>query len=459
MTTTMTTPLPTLSGKVIQPLIVQHAQDAAFYWLQIDQAWMLPHISTERLRYFRGLLEANLEGLQIAQAVGEQCALAALKTWKQPGEMFVATHLAALALAQGRPELMAQVEAVLIEETDSVMRGAISALALLPEQARDGLIDRWNHADTDPVLLVVMLRGMALFAQATELAPDQRPHPVAESFHHYMAHASAHVRAAAARSARSVLPPSICARVLRDLIQDADLTVRAEAAIGLKWLVARTTHEDDRVTEVLLSCVQDQAAALSKTTGWFRLTAERRLTRWLKHVARILPLNHESANGLLQTLPTKLALVFCVHHGHPAHVPWVVDAACATGDQAWPRYAMWAWELMTGIDPHEAGLTLPEPDDEEGLNTMPMSPSAARDQGRALPNAEALRAYAWQWKEPLSAEDRVLGGRAQRVENLVVLRQTARMDVRFVAAHAWGWSQRPAGSLHAGWWAAALTPN
>ena len=74
-----TTPL------IIKPLILQHAEDAAFYWTQRSTKAHSPLLRFDRLTHFDRLLTAHLDGLRVAGDVGWECALKNLQRWKACG--------------------------------------------------------------------------------------------------------------------------------------------------------------------------------------------------------------------------------------------------------------------------------------------------------------------------------------------------------------------------------------
>ncbi len=81
----------------IEPLLIRHAEDAAFYWAQLDGAARAFNLYPERYTHFNRLLDAHLEGLLIAEEHGVAPALKALERWGQPGEAFVAAWLSRFA--------------------------------------------------------------------------------------------------------------------------------------------------------------------------------------------------------------------------------------------------------------------------------------------------------------------------------------------------------------------------
>ena len=81
---------PAVLAAEVPPVIRRHAEDAAFYWQQIDTSPDAVNLDAGRAGHFALLLEAHLEGLAVAGRTG--CALSheALQRWMKPGEVFAA---------------------------------------------------------------------------------------------------------------------------------------------------------------------------------------------------------------------------------------------------------------------------------------------------------------------------------------------------------------------------------
>ena len=82
-----------MSASVIKPIIEQHAENAAFLWIQRDAAVSEPHYSLKDLAHLDDRLEAHIDGLRIAGDVGWEICQEALAL-EEPGEVFIAALLA-----------------------------------------------------------------------------------------------------------------------------------------------------------------------------------------------------------------------------------------------------------------------------------------------------------------------------------------------------------------------------
>jgi hypothetical protein len=200
--------------------------------------------------------------------------------------------------------------------------------------------------------------------------------------------------------------------------------------------------QTQRAAGVLWQSVATQAQMASTATGWHKTQTQRRLNRWLRHLAWMAPLGHPHIATLLAHLPLRSALTFTLAHGDPAHLPFIVKAL---QDPQQARWAGWVWQALTGIDLQESGLTLPDPpaDPSTGLTRAQQD----ADQGLPLPNPAAIVAHPVNQLKPANSStqaERVLMGQAVSVPNLVNLlsiQTDAPQALRAVAAHALAWLQ------------------
>lgn len=401
----------------ITAVLRRHAQDAAFYWQQLDASLTEPGLRAQRLLHFARLLAAHLEGLQVAGPAALAPALEALTRWRKPGEAFAAVYA---ALACGEAQAQAEVFACIARDPAGLLRGAISALATAPQGPVHAFCEAaWGrlsepaaqHTAVDLTQCVAALRASALrgwpLDEAVRTAALDHPHPA--------------VRAAACRACAG-------APELAPLLADPDLTVRAEAAIGLHT-------EPLQAAGVLWQCVAAQAQWCSQATGWHRLQTQRRLARWLRHLAWLAPLGHADIPVLLAHLPLREALRFVLFHGDPTYLGFVRQAL-AEAEQA--RWAGFVWQSLTGVDLVANGLTLAEPpiDLDAGLTRARQD----GDQGLPLPDPDAVSNHPANAVLSQLAGQRVLLGQTLSpafVASLLGIEADQPQLLRAVAAHAW----------------------
>ena len=391
-------------------LLSRAMQDAAFYWMRLDQSVATFHLTLAHYRLFNSRLDAHLEGLEVAGAEGLQPAFAGLERWKKPGEAFVCTWL----VSQHPDEAsLGRLASHLEVQPDTLLRGAISALAWLPERAAHPLIERWSQPQASAALQVAALRATALRAPETIGALAM---PLAE----YLASPVPYVRAAACR-ALCKQPPESAVPMLRGALKDDDMAVRAEAAIALCAMPGA-----DDAGAVLWHCVAAQAAIHAQVTGWYRMQAMRRLNRWTRYLAWLAPLGHPDLPALFAHLPPRVGLTFALYHGDSAHLSRVL---AALADPETTRYAGWVWQSLTGVDLEAAGLTLPEPDRVPTRGPITDAQLDA-DNGLPLPDAAAIARHA----VGMVPGKRCLLGRELTMGEAIRLLPEAPQAIRSVAA-------------------------
>ncbi len=403
----------------IGPLLRRHTEDTAFYWTLMDGGADAATWPARRVAYAQKLIEAHLEGLRVAGVDGLVLTADALTRWRKPGEAFAA-FVGTLALPpsdlQGHP--VEPLLAVVRQSPDLLLRGLISALAWLNEEQAEPWLARGLASD-DSLWRVAALRACTLRGLGVTRWQD------------HATDANPHVRAAACRAAGPDQLPSLLAMRIDD-----DLQVRAEAVIA--W--SRCLPEPDRPADSgrqaasdLWRCVSVQLGWMASRTGWNRVQAQRRLDRWLRHLAWLAPVGHPGIPQLLAQLPPALALRFSLYHGDLAHLGHVLEVM---RQPAHARWALWVWRSLTGVDPAAHGLTLPNPPVD--LDAPLSDDQRAADQGLARPDVDAVAAHPAPSLE-LEPGTRVLMGqpvKARWLRTLLDPDSNQPQALRFVAAHA-----------------------
>ncbi len=114
---------------VIPTIIEQHAEEAAFLWLQRDAAVREPHYNLKDLTKLDDRGEANIDGLRIAGDAGWEICKQALEL-EEPGEIFAASVLAFEGGDAQRIETVVAVGAA----SEETWRGLVSAFGWLPQE-------------------------------------------------------------------------------------------------------------------------------------------------------------------------------------------------------------------------------------------------------------------------------------------------------------------------------------
>ncbi|WP_166899124.1 HEAT repeat domain-containing protein, partial [Massilia sp. CCM 8734] len=303
---------------------------------------------------------------------------------------------------------------------DQLVRGVVSALAACDADQFPTIAQRWSQVDAAPAAQVAVLRATALregvaVIQLKNLLPT------------YLQSQNSHIRAAACRACAVACQPASIIPLLREALSDPDLQVRAEASIALGKLA-----DAEAACPVLLQSVLMQASLYSGATGAIRAQASRRLQRWARELACLMPIGAPEARDMLAQLPPRIALTFALWHGDLAHLPFVIDQLA---DEDVGRYAGWVWQTLTGIDLTASGLALPEPD-PASLDPDQLITETRLDADSGHPQADqaAVRAATAASPHLVGRGKRVLLGREIDAKTALDLLENAPQAIRAMAA-------------------------
>ena len=396
-----------MNEQVILPLVHRHVEDSAFYWMQLEDAANNPRMSATTQLRFEELLDAHLDGLAIAGAAATPVVLAALNRWRTRSEVFVAAWH---ALYGGHHVLLSQVMALVVQQPREYLRALVSALALLPTERAQSWVTHWLEPGSSAELQVAALRAI----KATD---SLRPPGGDALLVSLLSSANAEVRAAACR-----LADTVDRRHLEMRLDDPELTVRAEAALTTCWVGDR-----NQGLATLWSCIVEQVHALADSPPEQLQRHERRLNRWLGLMAQWMPVGHAAIPDLLHFLPSRCGLLFTLHHGDPALLPWVAELF---NDPITSRFAAWVWACLTGVDLAANQLVR----SDETVGDEPLEAQRDAERGLALPDPRAIAEYS---VRGLPVGERSLLGRPLELTfALGVMASDACTRVRQVAA---GW--------------------
>ncbi len=408
---------PVFQFPVVGALVARHAEDAAFYWSQLDRAVTSPQVRPDRLAHFDRLLESHLDGLEVAAAEGWTIAWRALERWHKPGEAFACTWL---ALRTGDQQRLDAVLAAAARHPDQLLRGIISALASSPCTRSLAVVRQWSSPQAAAPAQVAALRAAGLLGPSGFAA-------LSSPLLTYVMSDDSHVRAAALRAVGSSDAPHTLIPALRHALTDAQLPVRAEAAIAL----GKLGHADD-AAPVLCDCVLAQCALQQAARGWNWSQASRRLARWTMELAWMTAPGEARAHDVFSALPPRPALTFALCHGDLALLPFVVGQMA---DPEFERYAGWVWQTLTGIDLTASGCILPEGDgaqsETDGINTDLLIDI---DNGLARPDLAVIKTITVSQARPERNRARVLLGREGDLAHALSLLDAAPQAIRVLAA-------------------------
>ncbi|WHZ21847.1 MAG: hypothetical protein OJF47_000959 [Nitrospira sp.] len=130
-------------GPIIESIVSQHAEEAAFLWLLRNNAVHAPHYALKDLAKLDDRVEAHLDGLRVAGDAGWNFCKEGL-TQQEPGEVFAA---AVLAFESGYEDRINEVLTVGCASME-LSRGLISALGWIPFQQVSPHIHRLLTAES-----------------------------------------------------------------------------------------------------------------------------------------------------------------------------------------------------------------------------------------------------------------------------------------------------------------------
>ncbi|MEJ2610885.1 MAG: TIGR02270 family protein [Candidatus Thiodiazotropha sp.] len=296
---------------MIQEILIQHAEEAAFLWLLRNDAITAPHYTLQDLYDLEERIEAHLDGLRIAGERGwavcqEQLEIA------EVGELFVAGYMALDSSREAGLEAVFQT----LDAAPESISGFISALGWVKREKLQGRVVNWLNSE------IALLRRLGLSACSvqrvdcgTYLAPAlDDPDPS--------------VRARALRCIGEVRRHDLKDPLL-DHLQDDDEACRF-------WSAWAATHLGEELGVVSLRGIAERAAAFSEPAFELALRASDKATavNWLRE---------------LSTKPEMARMVVqgSGYFGDPASIPWLIEKM-KTPELA--RVAGEAFSLITGLD-------------------------------------------------------------------------------------------------------------
>jgi uncharacterized protein (TIGR02270 family) len=382
---------------VLETIITQHAEEAAFLWMQRDVAATAPHIVLVDLGRLDTRLEGHIDGLRIADDTGWDICREAL-SYKEAGEVFTAAILAFEAAGEAHIRFVLDVGG----SSSELSRGLVSALGWLPfEQASPhiGTLLGLQHAN---------LRRIGL---AASVAHRRDP---GDALVRALSDEDLLLRAQALRGAGELGRSDLLPEVRREIMAE-DEGCRFAAA----WSVALF---GDTAAVATLKSFASCPSFGEKAAG----LALRRMDLPSAHAwQRELAQNSDSA---------RLAVIGAGVIGDPASVPWLFEQM-RIPDLA--RVAGEAFTVITGVDiayedlegewpeGFEAGPT-ENPEDED----VEMDP----DENLPWPNPELIQAWWGKNNGRFRSGTRYLCGQPISYEHLQQVLRTGFQRQRAAAA-------------------------
>jgi uncharacterized protein (TIGR02270 family) len=387
-----------LMSRMIESVVHQHLEDAAFLWLTRDNAVRAPHYLLRDIVKVDQRVEAHIDGLRIAAEPGWELALQQLKH-PGGGEYFTAMLL---ALESGRKEKIAAV----LEQAkgDDAPRGIVSALAWIDWEIARPVVGGLIAAE-DP-----LRRRIAIAACAATRTDPGRHLALA------LAQPDLALRARACRAVGEL--------ARKDLLGEmAPLIVAKEDDLRFWAAWSASLLGDPRGFAPLWKFIG--------SGGWWRTAAA------LSVVLRALP--PAQAQEWLRILgrdpaQRRAAIAGIGVYGDPSYVPWLIQQM---NDLKLTRIAGEAFSMIIGVDLAYIDLDRRPPKGvETGPNDNPADPDVAMDPDDWLPWPDPERVGKW-WaaqKGGYTAGTRYLLGKPITPEWLADVLRNGRQRQRIAAA-------------------------
>jgi len=349
---------------VIQEIVEQHAEEAAFLWLLRDAAVRAPHYNLKDIAHLDDRVEAHIDGLRVSEEAGWELCREALNH-QEAGEGFAAGVLALESGDKARIDFVMDAAVA----TPELARGVVSAFGWVPFERTAGLSSSLLASSS------AALRRIGIAAHAIHrLDPG-------EALNRAIADEDVALRARALRAAGELGRVDLLGRT-RSSLRDEDEPCRFFAARSTALL-------GDRASAAPVLC------ALSETGGF-------RASEACALAVRCLPV--ATAQKWLETLvrrpeTLRLAIVGAGALGEPSVALWLIDRM-ATPELA--RIAGEAFSMITGIDIAYQSLDGERPDGfEPGPTEEPEDENVALDEDEDLPWPKSELIARW-WKENYS---------------------------------------------------------
>ncbi|EJH7015834.1 hypothetical protein NFT50_004403 [Salmonella enterica] len=325
---------------VIQPLVRQHAANAAFYWHQKEESRFSPLVKGYDLRQFNEYINANLDGLRVAGEHGWAESHLALKRWHSHGEAFVCGVLA--HQCQNSEWIMAVREYV-YKYPDMTLDGYVAALSFAAKAYVDDIVNELltspNFLDTQ-VALGICAKLKKYLSEDLILLKLQ-----SSDFGEKIAICN-YIRCL---GLQKFLPE------IEKISVSSELSARFAVLHATCWL----SSDKDSLIAPLCLLIHDYLSASS-----FRGLDGLKKNKELEILTRLLGqccAQHSFPSDFILTLPEYLQVIFYAHYADTDKLPKLISFM--EKDEL-SRMAFVAVSLITGIDIDDTEYLLPAQDEK-----------------------------------------------------------------------------------------------
>lgn len=303
--------VPNCTPIIIESVIAQHAEEAAFLWLLRDNAVRAPHYRLKTLARLDDRVEAHLDGLRIA---GDDGWPVCLDVWslEDEGELFAFSEI---AFESGdKNKIDAALEAAVAEPGPS--SGAISALGWLP----------WQQAELHVAGLLA--DGSPLWRHVGLAASAEHRHDPGRALDDALNASDPALRARALRAAGELGRVDLLGAIWAHLNDDDDLC-RYSAA----WSAALLG--DEHVPNILKGFVRSEYP-------WRHEALQLAMRRMSHAVALEWQAERSKEPALHRSAVTAAGII-----GDPVLIPWLIDKMTIP---EFVRVAGESFSMITGVD-------------------------------------------------------------------------------------------------------------
>lgn len=340
-----------ISSLINEEVVCQHAEDAAFLWMQRDSAATAPNFKLKDLAKWDERVEANLDGLRVAGEVGWKASLANVDQG-ETGAIFVSSVLALESPEIVNPRLAKIYE--LVSAMPEKARELISAFGWVDPKCLSGKVK--NFLDSPSTLWRrIGLRACAAHRVDPKAYLDQS-----------LSDESLELRACAFRTAGELGLRSNLLHFLEEQIHLANEECRFWAA----WSSVRLGSRGESLKSLMRSAMTDspyRGKALQLALQVIDNASSRQLLTYLSQSAETL----------------RHAIIGAGILGDPAYVPWLVQMM---PNPELARVAGEALSTITGVDIAYQDLNGEKPEGfEPGPTEIPEDTNVDMDADEALP--------------------------------------------------------------------------
>ncbi|MEA3277129.1 MAG: TIGR02270 family protein [Pseudomonadota bacterium] len=346
---------------IIESIVSQHAEEAAFLWLLRDAAVVAPHYSLEDLAELDDRVEAHIDGLRVAGEDGWPFCAEGLEH-QESGEVFAAAVVALEGENRSRVE---QVYAA-VEAAPETARGLVSAIGwLTPDRLQGKVAGLLSSASP-------LWRRVGITACSVHRVDCGQHLTKAIEDADFPLRARA-LRATGETGRRDLLP------LVRRQIQSKD----TECAFWAAWSAVLLGDRGDGVSALKAIALSESPFAGASLRTLVRLLSPSEAQGWLRGLSQ----NPDRQRDLV---------VACGAVGDPVYAPWLIKQMQTSHKLA--RVAGEAFSFITGIDISEEDLEGESPEGfESGPTEHPEDEDVSMDPDEDLPWPDPERIQAW-WK-------------------------------------------------------------